>query len=172
LKEKNKSNFNLLCSSTTQASDLQNRRDFGKLNNILQYFIETYSKGEIQVSELIKETKTIGEKVNSEFAKARPGSERDRVLRSLKYEIMNERRNMINWNYSDTFQCIFDSELKPRAYPDHSYQNDLLGEYIEMDLDEDDTRTNTRRTRGRRRGAWRDASKAMGQLFGLVEIRE
>ncbi|KAE8444628.1 hypothetical protein EG329_014376 [Mollisiaceae sp. DMI_Dod_QoI] len=105
--------------SMNQVSNLQSEQSFSKLDSSLQRFIEAYSQGETQISELIIQTKAIGTNIKSELAKALDASEHNHVLRSLKYEGMNERRNMITDHYYGTFQWIFDSQIQHEAFRDH-----------------------------------------------------
>ncbi|KAK3689216.1 hypothetical protein B0T22DRAFT_367154, partial [Podospora appendiculata] len=70
----------------------------------LQDFIVAYSNGHTELSGLITTVKT---QLSTEFSRVHDQATRARLLKSLKYDGMNEHRNMINENHEGTFQWIF-----------------------------------------------------------------
>ncbi|PGH09646.1 hypothetical protein AJ80_07675 [Polytolypa hystricis UAMH7299] len=90
-----------------EAKDIQNREEFSELNNTLQVFIKLYAEGQTRISELVMGVDKIGELVTAEFAKARKDQAREGVLRGLKFEGMNERRNIISEAHDGTFRWVF-----------------------------------------------------------------
>ncbi|KAK3317446.1 hypothetical protein B0T19DRAFT_292204 [Cercophora scortea] len=86
------------------ASAVRNRADFETLDSKLQQFIVAYSNGHIELSSLITTVKT---QLSTEFARVHDQATRTRLLKSLKYEGMNERRNTVANNHEGTFQWIF-----------------------------------------------------------------
>ncbi|KAK3361874.1 hypothetical protein B0T24DRAFT_97015 [Lasiosphaeria ovina] len=106
--------------TVTEANALRARDEFHALDNSLKDFILRYSNGMTEISALLE---GIGSQVKSEFSQVRIDQERKRLLGSIKYPGMNERRNSISQHHKDTFKWIFpnqkdqtddDDQRKPR----------------------------------------------------------
>ena len=91
-------------STLADANALRQRQDFHTLDSTFQGFVIAYSNGQTRVSDLVTGVK---QQVSTEFTKFWDESIRTRLLRSLKYDGMNERRNTIAHCYSGTYQWVF-----------------------------------------------------------------
>jgi len=86
-------------------------------DDALRRFVEALTQGQTQMEQLLsKESASIIAVVSAEAAKTREvlGSTtaHERLLRSLKYETMNERRNQIADSHNRTCEWIFGDKSK------------------------------------------------------------
>ncbi|KAK0714053.1 hypothetical protein B0T26DRAFT_874029 [Lasiosphaeria miniovina] len=90
--------------TVTEANALRARDEFHVLNNSLKNFILRYSDGMTEISALLE---AIRSQVKLEFFQVRIDQERRRLLGSIKYPGMKERRNSISQHHKDTFEWTF-----------------------------------------------------------------
>ncbi|KAF3009082.1 hypothetical protein E8E14_008384 [Neopestalotiopsis sp. 37M] len=108
----------------SEAAALHNREDFKNLNTNLQHFIGGLSKNQVYAFQLIQSVDT---RVGNGFLAILDEGTKRRVLRSLKYEGINHRRNTIKKPHRKTFEWIFRGQIPD----DHLGDNESLD--IELD---------------------------------------
>ncbi|ETS86535.1 hypothetical protein PFICI_00363 [Pestalotiopsis fici W106-1] len=90
--------------STNEAAVIQSREEFKSLNTTLQHFINALAKNHVHVSQLIQ---SVENRVENGFLAIRDEATQRRVLGSLKYDGMNDRRNTVKPHHRRTFEWIF-----------------------------------------------------------------
>jgi hypothetical protein len=98
------------CSTQVEAEALRNREDFRSLDTSLQGFILAYSAGETKLENLIS---GLGQQLSTEISKIQVEANRARLLQSLKFSGMNERRNAITSHHEETYQWVFGAGTPP-----------------------------------------------------------
>ncbi|KAK4162901.1 hypothetical protein QBC43DRAFT_71375 [Cladorrhinum sp. PSN259] len=101
--------------SQTDAANIQQEKGFNDLDSTLQSFIQAYAKGETKLAQLLtQEAESIKHHVTTEVGKLGATvidmATHTRLLQSLKYLTMNERRNQITSPYGNTFEWMVTGE--------------------------------------------------------------
>ncbi|KAK3998139.1 hypothetical protein QBC44DRAFT_376015 [Cladorrhinum sp. PSN332] len=124
--------------SKTDAISLRQGADFATVDSTLQGFVQAYAEGERRMEQLLtREVASVKQHVTDEAAKLKATLIDDaahiRLLQSLKYNTMNERRNQISTPHATTFEWIWggideDSESSNASDEDSDdeYQRDLV----------------------------------------------
>ncbi|KAL7905314.1 hypothetical protein GGI35DRAFT_461387 [Trichoderma velutinum] len=109
-----------LCTKSN-ALELQQRRDFNDLSDIMKHFISQLAAGHTDMAHLItregihtrQQIKDSEDRVKQSINDVRSATyyeaKKDRLLRSLKYESMNTRRTELKPVHEATYVSIFDS---------------------------------------------------------------
>ncbi|RSL56714.1 hypothetical protein CEP53_006704 [Fusarium sp. AF-6] len=142
---------NLLINQICQTLELQQRQEFDKLDQKLQSFIANIAAGRTNMEDLLRTEGTITrEHITAEVTRAAKSMEahvsketqerelkaatenqRERLLRSLRFQEMNQRRNATTDPENATFERIF------RAYENTTNVRETTE--TRDDTDEDDT---------------------------------
>ncbi len=109
------------CSSRQDAARLASQESFATLNQDLQRFISAYAAGQSSLSDLVMTasstttnavTSHIDEALSNGLESLHLSAQREesrrRLLASLKFAGMNERRNHVSESYRDTFRWVFE----------------------------------------------------------------
>ncbi|KAH8898808.1 hypothetical protein GQ53DRAFT_602847, partial [Thozetella sp. PMI_491] len=109
--------------STTEAQALRNQGDFDKLDETLRRMIEEVARGHAKIVqaaaaesaaiqshvtvEISKSQGLLSKELNGLRLDAAAEAQREKLLKSLKFDLMNERENLIADSHSETFKWIY-----------------------------------------------------------------